>query len=380
MFHPSANDIDLRMSNLNPQTSGGRFHTMRYLRTLAVLIVIFYHFGAAAQIIEERRVGDRPVTCMHSGLSNFDCGVRADWYAYTFVGSISAITSIENDEKEIQIVPEEVFHGNPPSPLTVLTSEAACLPSLAVGDRWLFFLRKEKGQPIVFDYYGNDSLPVADAREQIETFRRLKSIGDFGIVRGSVLQNYQGQAIPNATVVAHRVPGDLKFHASTDVEGRYEFQLPVGKYRFTVDPIGSFRLDYTEDRDGIDVTRGSCWVDVLTHSPHVEFGGHVRHPDGSPVPSVHVLIIGEDGSWWTSKTNELGYFNIVWLGPGEYVVGINLPGAPAWEYGGCTGGSGCHAPPASLYYPGVQDRSSALVIKLADGEKREDVDFTVPNQ
>jgi hypothetical protein len=108
---------------------------MRYLRTLAVLIVIFYQFGAAAQIIEERRVGDKPVTCVHKALSNFDCGVRADWYACTFVGSISAITSIANDEKEIQIVPEEVFHGNPPSPLTVLTSEAARLPKHAVSAR-----------------------------------------------------------------------------------------------------------------------------------------------------------------------------------------------------------------------------------------------------
>ena len=347
---------------------------------LAALVVIFYHVGAAAQIIEFRKVAGKTIECARSGLSNFDCGVRADWYTYTFVGSISAITSIENDEKEIQIVPEEVFHGNPFSPLTVQTSEVACLPMMAVGDRWLFFLRKEKDKPIILDYYGNDSRPVADAKERIETFRRLKNIGNFGIVRGYVLRSHQGEAIPDATVIAHRVPGDLKFHAMTDVEGRYEFQLPVGKYRFTVDPIGSFRLDDSEDDEGFDVTRGSCWVDVLTHSPHVELGGHVQHRDGSPAPSVPVLIIGEDGSWWTSKTNELGYFNIVWLGPGGYVVGINQPGAPAWESGGCTGGSGCRAPSASLYYPGVQDRSSAIAIKLADGEKREDIDFTVPTQ
>jgi hypothetical protein len=354
---------------------------MRRYRILAVLILIFDRPGSAtAQIIEERRVGDKTVTCMHTGLSNFDCGARTDWYAYTFVGSISAITSIENDEKKIQIVPEEVFHGNPPSPLTVFTSEAACLPSLAVGDRWLFFLRKEKGKPIVLDYYGNDSRPVADAKEQIETLRRLKNIGNFGIVRGYVLQNHQGQGISNATVVAHRVPDDLKFYAITDGNGRYEFQpLPTDKYKFTVDPIGSFRLDDSGDDDGLDVTRGSCWQDVLAHSPHVELGGHVRRLDGSPMPRVDILIISEDNSWWTSKTNEHGYFNIEWLQPGEYVVGINLPGASAWKSGGCSG-SACKAPPESLYYSGVQDRSSALAIKLEDGEKREDIDFTVPNQ
>jgi hypothetical protein len=27
-----------------------------------------------------------------------DCGVRSDWYTYVFVGSISAITGIKDDE------------------------------------------------------------------------------------------------------------------------------------------------------------------------------------------------------------------------------------------------------------------------------------------
>lgn len=376
-----ADEIGLSIGNLNPVSTNANVPSMRRYGILAVLILIFYRpVGATAQIIEERRVGDRTVTCMHTGLSNFDCGVRSDWYAYTFVGSISAITSIENDEKKIQIVPEEVFHGNPPSPLTVFTSEAVCLPSLAVGDRWLFFLRKEKGKPIVLDYYGNDSRPVADANEHIETLRRLKNIGNFGIVRGYVLRNHQGEGIFNATVVAHRVPDDLKFNATTDTNGRYEFQrLPTGKYKFTVDPIGSFRLDDSEDDDGLDVARGSCWEEVLAHSPQVELGGHVRRIDGSPMPRVNILIISKDNSWWASKTNESGYFNIAWLQPGEYVVGVNLPGAPAWESGGCTG-SACKAPTASLYYSGVQGRSSALAIKLEDGEKREDIDFIIPNQ
>jgi hypothetical protein len=376
-----ADEIGLSIGNLNRVTRSANVRSMRRFATLAILALIFSRtVGATAQIIEERRVGDKTVTCMRTGLSNSDCGARADWYAYTFVGSISAITSIKNDEKKIQVVPEEVFHGNPPSPLTVLTSEAACLPSLTVGDRWLFFLRKEEGKPIVLDYYGNDSRPVADAKEQIETLRRLKSIGNFGIVRGSVMRNYQGQSIPNATVVAHRVSDDLKFYAITDANGRYEFQpLPMGKYKFTVDPIGSFRLDDSEDNEGLDVARGSCWEEVLAHLPQVELGGHVRRFDGSPMPSVDILIISDSNSWSTLKTNENGYFDISWLPPGAYVVGVNLPGAPGWKSGGCSG-SLCKAPPASLYYPGVHDRSAAVAIKLEDGEEREDIDFTVPNQ
>src|SRR5215475_10870485 len=157
---------------------------------VAVFAVVFSGLGTgAAQIDVVRRIDGKEVECLHSGLMSDldDCGFKSDWYAYVFVGSISAIVPADKDEKNIQITPEEVFHGEPSTPLTVLTSQGLCLPKLAVGDRWLFFLRKEPGKPIVLDYYGNDSRPVADAQEQIETLRRLMTIGDFGLLRGSVM-------------------------------------------------------------------------------------------------------------------------------------------------------------------------------------------------
>ena len=108
---------------------------------------------ASAQVIEVRQVDGKSVWCSHTGLFSDlkDCAGKPDWYAYVFVGSIAAIAPADKDEKELQIIPEEVFHGNPESPLSVLTSQALCLPTMAVGDRWLFFLRKEEGKPIVLD-------------------------------------------------------------------------------------------------------------------------------------------------------------------------------------------------------------------------------------
>jgi len=207
------------------------------------------------------------VTCMHSGLMSDlnDCG-KQPWYAYIFVGYISAIKPATNDEMEIQIVPEEVFSGKPDSPLTVLTSQGLCLPKLVVGDRWLFYLRKENGKPIVLDYYGNDSRPVADTKEQIETLRRLEKIGDFGILRGQVVrgESFNGNAVPNAHVIATRQSDNKRFVAITNTEGRYEFQpLPPGNYKITVVPIGSYHPDESE----IDLRPGICWDLTLTRSP-----------------------------------------------------------------------------------------------------------------
>jgi hypothetical protein len=353
------------------------------LRCLALSLLVVFCFGdATAQIMEFRETGDRTFACMHSGLSSDlrDCTARSDWYAYAFVGAISAITSIANDEKEIQIVPEEVFHGAPANPLTVKTSQAACLPPLEVGDRWLFFLRQEKGKPIILDYYGNDSRPVDDAQEEIETLRRLKTIGDFGIVRGSLKRetdSSEWKAVPDAHIVATRTSDKAQFFTTTDADGKYEFDpLGPGKYKITADPIGGFRPDESE----LKVTRGSCWVLALSKSPHAEISGHVRYPDGTPAADAPVLIFNDDGSgYFTVKSNNDGVYRSDTMRPGKYAVGINLPDAPAWKYQAC-GGPDCETPPVFLYYPGMQDRSGALVIALAEDEKRDNVDFAIPRQ
>jgi hypothetical protein len=333
-----------------------------------------------AQITEIRTVGDKTVMCTHSGLTSDlnDCGVQSDWYAYVFVGSISEISSVENDEKELQIVPEEVFYGRPATPLTVLTSQALCLPKLQVGDRWLFFLREKENKPIVLDYYGNDSRPVGNAQEQIETLRRLENIGDFGILRGRVMrgESLEGEVVPNARVIAQRESDNVRFVSTTGADGRYEFQpLPPGNYRITVDVSGSPQ----PDDNGIELGRGACWDLTLARSPHAQLSGHVHRPDGSSVPNVVVILKSADDSWFdTTQTDASGRFTFDSLKPGEYVVGINLPGAPALKYAG--GGGPNVAPPASLYYNGTSGRSDALIITLAADEKRDGLDFVIPTQ
>jgi hypothetical protein len=71
------------------------------------------------------------------------------------------------------------------------------------------------------------------------------------------------------------------------------------------------------------------------------------------VPNVPVIIMSADNSWFTtSGADARGYFTFDSLKPGEYVIGINLPGAPDWKYAGGAG-VGVAAPIASLYYNGA---------------------------
>jgi hypothetical protein len=357
-----------------PRGLSSRFH-----RSLAILVVALSCLCASsAQMIIFKQDGDKTVMCVHSGLESFvnDCGVRSDWYSYVFVGSISAVTPIEKDEQELQIVPEEVFSGSPTTPLTVLTSQGQCLPKLAVGDRWLFFLRSEKDKPIVLDYYANDSRSVSNAQQQIDTLRRLQNIGEFAILRGHVMRgNFtNGKSLPRVRVIAQREFKDFQSAAIADANGHFEFQpLPAGMYDISVDFPGSSKPDDTK----IAVSSGACRDLTLYRSPHAQISGHVHHSDGSPMQNVDVILIRADNTLYnTTQADASGAFNFNSLRPGKYVVGLNLPGAPAWKYAGC--GGGCDVPPASMYFNGAMERSHAHIIMLGTDEKRHDIDFTAP--
>lgn len=214
---------------------------------------------ATGQVLTVKKIGDKTVLCMRSGLMSElnDCGLHSAWYTYVFVGKIAAVRPANQDEFQVEIVPEEVFAGAPGKTITILTSQGICLPRLVVGDEWLFYLRRVEAKPVVLDYYGNDSLPISQAQGRIATLRRLRSIGPAGILRGTVLRGSPsgGKSLPNAKVVARRLDG-AQFVTTAGPDGRYEFKsLPTGSYKVEAISSDSYRTQSVE----LDIKRGECW-------------------------------------------------------------------------------------------------------------------------
>jgi hypothetical protein len=354
--------------------------TMR-LHCLSLLI-----FGILCQVGQSQMVGiktvnGKTVACMHTGLSSDleDCGAKSYWYKYVFVGQIAKITPANDDEKELEIVPQEIFSGMLPTRLTVVTSQGLCLEPMAVGDRWLFYLRSVPGKPILLDHYGNDSKPVAQARDEIATLQRLRTIGDAGLLRGQVLsgERFNGTAIEGATVIATNKTSGQQAATVSGPNGRYEFPpLLPGPYRITV---GQTAGRHPND-SGIDLESGGCWDLSLTHGPDGSIHGRIHYADGKPANHIDVVLITKDRTWYvTTQTNEKGFYRFDGAVKGDYVIGVNFPPSPGW-FNGAGGGtaSGLTLPSAALFYPNSPNFAGAETIRLQDDENRDRIDFVLP--
>ncbi len=191
-----------------------------------------------AQILEEREHRGKRITCIQSGLrgSTVPCGTDGN-YAYVFVGSVLSVTEISDTEKRLQLLSEELFLGDATSPLTVTTSQGACLPEIQAGDKWLFYLRRERESDVLFLSYGGPSGPLAEANEDIEMLRHLAHLTDSGVVKGDVTRRYawdgEGAMFPlvNHIIVAKRKSDGFEYRATTNRSGQSQFEhLPWGSY------------------------------------------------------------------------------------------------------------------------------------------------------
>jgi Carboxypeptidase regulatory-like domain len=320
----------------------------------------------------------------------FDCGLDKLNNSYVFVGTISAVHAAPGKEKYVEVIPNEVFLGDPGHSITAIASQGSCFEHLEPGQQWLFYLRNIDGK-VFLDYNMQESAPVSEVGPHLETLRRMKNLVGTGLLRGRVVRELfasasddddqnkkeDANAIRGAHITVVRKSDQATFSTASGKDGSYEFPpLPVGDYEVDVAPIGSFHPV------GMfaDVKDGECRELILSNSSEARISGKVHWPDGKPAVKAGVLLIEADGSAVNSETtDEEGGFKFSEWKPGSYVVGARRPGAPKLKTGGC-GGAGCADDlPADLnYFGNTVFRNAALVIKLGVDEKRDDVEIVLP--
>src|ERR1700724_728634 len=73
-----------------------------------------------------------------------NCGTRG--YARVFTGTVASVVAISDTEERLELIPDEVFLGDPISKVTAAVNQS-CLPGnqseIQSGDKWRFYLRSD---------------------------------------------------------------------------------------------------------------------------------------------------------------------------------------------------------------------------------------------
>lgn len=325
----------------------------------------------SAQLVELRDYHGKQISCVQSGLRSFamPCG-SSGGYDYVFVGLVLSGTEIADDEKQLVLVPEEVFRGGPISELTVTTNQGKCLPEILPGERWLFYLRRDTQTNALLLAYGSPSELLAEAQKDVAMLRRQAQMSGFGIVKGHVQRPVWDDEdnsekfldVANHKIIATRVRNGTKYTALTDNNGSYEFEpLPSGEYDLSANTVKGL----WSEEGRTDVHSHSCsYVEFELH-PDGMISGHIRNARGKPFKDAYVEVIPastDGGGGATADKN--GYFEVRGLRPGRYLVGVNIAPQLPGEL--------------LVYYPGVWKKDLAGIIEIGQAEKRTNLDFQIP--
>lgn len=314
----------------------------------------------SAQIFEVREYHGRQVQCVHSGIAptnGRDCGTQQ--YARVFTGTVKSAFDIGDTDKLLQLVPDEVFLGDPANEVMAVTNQACLRSEIHAGEKWLFYLyRNPKTNGLVLPY-DSPSKPLEQARQDIATLRHLSKLTDTGILAGHVL--------PGHSIVARRLSDDAEFSSVTDAYGNYEFELRPGTYQLTANTRQGL---WGPEATPFVSKRGCTRVDLWLHIDG-RIAGTVTTSEGKPARYAKVVIVpvSPSGESFTVLSNDQGHFEVGGRQAGQYIVGVGLL-APVdsaeWA--------------SRVYYPGVRTREQAKIIELGKGEWRTDISFRLlPN-
>jgi hypothetical protein len=321
---------------------------------------------ASSQIVEMVSHDGKKYACQRSGLmgSGDSCGTQN--YDEIVVGAIISTAPGPGGETNITLKPEEIFKGLPATRIDITTKQALCFPDLRPGDRWLFYLVRDKESDRLTLAYGGGSGLAAQQSASVARLRRLSKFRDTGLIAGEVdISN--GKPRVHHPVVVRRLANGAQYTAYTDKDGKFEFPpLPAGKYNLNPNTVPGLKATWSGE---IAVEPRQCTNYFVEVEVDGRISGFVRNGDGTPQESVEVEAVSADDAenpGGSAVTNGKGHYEISGLDVGRYYVGLSIADA--------VDGNG------ALYAPGVKDRKRATTVTLGQADRHAGVDIRVPSE
>ena len=262
----------------------------------------------------------------------------------------------------------------------------------SVGESYLFYLsRPQNNESLWYGFGCGRSRNIKGAKADLSFLNNLDTL--LGKTRISGSFECWSENCPSIfqRKVKFISQNKTAYETITDKNGFYEiYDLPAGIYRIEPEiPAGwkvsnywlrystSF-IDTEEFYSGKQQKQFSVLLKDKKHAEldfHLEIDnairGRVLAPNGKPMKGICVYAVSADATTFkygtSGCTDEKGNFSITELNQKSYVLVIN-------------GGEEIRAsqPIEMLFYPGVNERSKATVINIAEGKEIKLKDFRVP--
>ena len=339
---------------------------------VAVLIVVpAGRCAASAQIVEGRQYKGHDVTCVHSGIvrtNGLDCGTEG--YVRVFTGTVKSAFDIGETDKLLQLIPDEVFLGDPASEVMAVTNQACLHHEIVAGQRWLFYLhRNTKTNGLVLGY-DSPSEPIADAQDDIARLRHLRTLGDSGLLVGTLTRivsknPWKFSRVPNRKIVVRRASDGAELTSETDGNGHYELEVPPNSYSVSANSAEGLWAPETNT----SVRKGSCVaVGFLLHTDG-RISGTVTTSDGKPAryAQIQIVPVSAEDQFFTVTAGADGRFEVGGREAGRYLIGAGVAAKAStvqWQ--------------PSTYYPGVPNKEQANTIELSEGHWHADIKIKLP--
>ncbi|HEY9285785.1 MAG TPA: SBBP repeat-containing protein, partial [Pyrinomonadaceae bacterium] len=121
-----------------------------------------------------------------------------------------------------------------------------------------------------------------------------------------------------------RLAGTRTATTGVDAEGNYSFTVPAGSY--TVTPEPNLFLSVSPQSRAVNVVDADQTGVDFTATPIIySVSGHVRRPDGTPIPGIEISLNGSIGGFRTTVTAADGSYSFINLFPhASYSIFVSL--------------------------------------------------------